>query len=283
MRSSTAPSRDSTPLPTLPVFPRVCGTHLTSLMNPPQHQVEDFLAAAETPDQLEAREPNELRSGLLHEVQPAGALEGQQSNDRRSDHRNPESEYERPSIEIQRGNGGQIQGEHRRFGSSREGGGAAGRRGGFGAAWLVVATFVHEVWLGLQHANILLNPLCQRLDRGYGIALVRTPEFRETFSGDSKWRGWMLACCLYGFQRMGAWCVRYVSTIEMSSNVEGYPLRKLLSEATKNAKTTRCLRREVLVFAAMSARKRSSAGNRRVTHPPRPVIPISVRCGVEPC
>jgi len=25
----------------------------------------------------------------------------------------------------------------------------------------------------LQHANILLNPLCQRLDRSYGVALVR--------------------------------------------------------------------------------------------------------------
>lgn len=33
-------------------------------------------------------------------------------------------------------------------------------------------TFVHEVWLLLQHANILLNPLCQRLDRSYGVALV---------------------------------------------------------------------------------------------------------------
>lgn len=46
-----------------------------------------------------------------------------------------------------------------------------GRR--FGPAWLVVATFVHEVWLLLQHANILLNPLCQRLDRSYGVGLVR--------------------------------------------------------------------------------------------------------------
>lgn len=49
-----------------------------------------------------------------------------------------------------------------------------GRR--FGPAWLVVATFVHEVWLLLQHANILLNPLCQRLDRTYGVALVSQRE-----------------------------------------------------------------------------------------------------------
>ncbi|CAM9535527.1 unnamed protein product, partial [Hapterophycus canaliculatus] len=39
--------------------------------------------------------------------------------------------------------------------------------------WLAVTTFVHEVWLLLQHANILLNPLCQRLDRSYGVALLR--------------------------------------------------------------------------------------------------------------
>lgn len=55
--------------------------------------------------------------------------------------------------------------------SWRWGGRDDGRR--FGPAWLAVATFVHEVWLLLQHANILLNPLCQRLDRSYGVALVR--------------------------------------------------------------------------------------------------------------
>lgn len=49
--------------------------------------------------------------------------------------------------------------------------GRDGRR--FGPAWLAVVTFVHEVWLLLQHANILMNPLCQRLDRSYGVALVR--------------------------------------------------------------------------------------------------------------
>eukprot|EP00752_Nemacystus_decipiens_P001332 g1322.t1 len=49
--------------------------------------------------------------------------------------------------------------------------GRDGRR--FGPAWLAVMTFVHEVWLLLQHANILLNPLCQRLDRSYGVALLK--------------------------------------------------------------------------------------------------------------
>ena len=33
------------------------------------------------------------------------------------------------------------------------------------------ALLAHEIWICLQHANILLNPLCQRLDRNYGIAL----------------------------------------------------------------------------------------------------------------
>jgi hypothetical protein len=33
--------------------------------------------------------------------------------------------------------------------------------------------FVHEVWVMLQHLNVLCNPLCQRLDRRYGIALLK--------------------------------------------------------------------------------------------------------------
>lgn len=63
------------------------------------------------------------------------------------------------------------------FGGDDDGSGDNGRGDrregkGNGTAWLVVATFAHETWVFLQHANILLNPLCQRLDRGYGIALV---------------------------------------------------------------------------------------------------------------
>ena len=38
---------------------------------------------------------------------------------------------------------------------------------------LVLFLLVHETWIFLQHANILLNPLCQRLDRNYGIALLK--------------------------------------------------------------------------------------------------------------
>lgn len=40
------------------------------------------------------------------------------------------------------------------------------------SAWFTVGVFVHEVWVLLQHANILVNPLCQKLDRNYGVALV---------------------------------------------------------------------------------------------------------------
>jgi hypothetical protein len=39
-------------------------------------------------------------------------------------------------------------------------------------SWVHVL-FVHEVWIMLQHLNVLCNPLCQRLDRRYGIALLK--------------------------------------------------------------------------------------------------------------
>ncbi|CAM9724028.1 unnamed protein product, partial [Choristocarpus tenellus] len=39
--------------------------------------------------------------------------------------------------------------------------------------WLIVGIFIHELWVCLQHANVLLNPFCQRLDRNYGIALLK--------------------------------------------------------------------------------------------------------------
>jgi hypothetical protein len=40
------------------------------------------------------------------------------------------------------------------------------------ASWVHVL-FVHEVWIMLQHLNVLCNPFCQRLDRRYGIALLK--------------------------------------------------------------------------------------------------------------
>ena len=41
----------------------------------------------------------------------------------------------------------------------------------FSLCFIILA--VHELWIGLQHANVLINPLCQRLDRNYGIALLK--------------------------------------------------------------------------------------------------------------
>ena len=35
------------------------------------------------------------------------------------------------------------------------------------------ALLFHEVWICLQHGNVLFNPLCQRLDRNYGISLFK--------------------------------------------------------------------------------------------------------------
>ncbi|KAG5175105.1 hypothetical protein JKP88DRAFT_203862 [Tribonema minus] len=42
---------------------------------------------------------------------------------------------------------------------------------------LVALLLVHEVWVMLQHLNVLLNPLCQRLDRGYGISLLKKRQY----------------------------------------------------------------------------------------------------------
>jgi hypothetical protein len=61
-------------------------------------------------------------------------------------------------------------------------------------SWWATALLFHEYWVYLQHSNVLANPLCQRLDRQYGIALLRSNQHwaiagtlsaywcRETFS-----------------------------------------------------------------------------------------------------
>jgi hypothetical protein len=43
----------------------------------------------------------------------------------------------------------------------------------FPTHWLASLLLCHEYWVYLQHLNVLANPLCQRLDRQYGIALLR--------------------------------------------------------------------------------------------------------------
>ena len=40
-------------------------------------------------------------------------------------------------------------------------------------AEVAILLLLHEVWVTLQHGNVLLNPFCQRLDRQYGIAMLR--------------------------------------------------------------------------------------------------------------
>lgn len=127
----------------------------------PQHQVQDFVDAER--QQLEGRQVDDQRGGINQpgaEKRPGvvsgpTAVEAEQANQLRrlaedeGDSRRPREEEEEDS-----------------WGWGRD-------RRRFGPAWLAVATFVHEVWLLLQHANILLNPCCQRLDRSYGVALVR--------------------------------------------------------------------------------------------------------------
>ena len=40
--------------------------------------------------------------------------------------------------------------------------------------WLRSMLLLHEYWVYLQHTNVLANPYCQRLDRQYGIALLKS-------------------------------------------------------------------------------------------------------------
>jgi hypothetical protein len=47
------------------------------------------------------------------------------------------------------------------------------KSGGDRVGWVLWALVVHEVWVLMQHGNVLLNPYLQRLDRDYGIALLR--------------------------------------------------------------------------------------------------------------
>jgi hypothetical protein len=39
---------------------------------------------------------------------------------------------------------------------------------------LKILLLLHEYWVYLQHSNVLANPFCQRLDRQYGIALLKS-------------------------------------------------------------------------------------------------------------
>ena len=106
------------------------------------------------------------------ESKPTVSVEEKESNHQGDANRDPESNDAGPAIEFQRGEGDRERGEKSGSGGSSKDGEWGGADRGFRPAWLVVLTFVHEAWLCLQHANVLLNPLCQRLDRGYGVALV---------------------------------------------------------------------------------------------------------------
>ena len=45
------------------------------------------------------------------------------------------------------------------------------------AVQAMLALLLHEAWVTLQHGNVLLNPFCQRLDRRYGISMLRKGRF----------------------------------------------------------------------------------------------------------
>ncbi|CAM9871186.1 unnamed protein product [Ectocarpus fasciculatus] len=135
---------------------------LTSKLESLTHQVEGFVDAGreEGPAGPSAAQVDDQRGGTVRHT----------AADTRA---GLESDFDDSSIDGE----GEKQQEDR---NGEEGGSSGGGTWGwardgrqFGPAWLAVATFVHEVWLLLQHANILLNPLCQRLDRSYGVALLR--------------------------------------------------------------------------------------------------------------
>lgn len=137
-----------------------------------QHEVEVFLEAARE-DQQQPEEP-ELGSSPEKEAgSPIVSVEEEQAHHQGDANRDTESNDAGATIGSQRGEGDQASGEKPRGGGSSEGGEWIGADRGFRPAWLIILTLVHEAWLCLQHANVLLNPLCQRLDRGYGVALVR--------------------------------------------------------------------------------------------------------------
>lgn len=104
---------------------------------------------------------------------PTVSVGDKKNDDQGEPTRDPEPDGAGSTIEIRRGGGDREGGEKPGSNGSGENGWWGGGEREFRPAWLVVVTFVHEAWLCLQHANVLLNPLCQRLDRGYGIALVR--------------------------------------------------------------------------------------------------------------
>lgn len=137
-----------------------------------QHEVEVFLDAARE-DQQQLEEP-EVRSSPEKEAGSRTVSVEEEQTDHQGDaKRDSESNDAGSTIELQRGEGDRAREEKPTSGGNSEGGEWGGADRGFRPAWWVVLTFVHEAWLCLQHANVLLNPLCQRLDRGYGIALVR--------------------------------------------------------------------------------------------------------------
>lgn len=114
-----------------------------------QHQVEQLLPLSDE-EQFQPEEDHPLKS-----AENRGRTEGEQpATTRRT--QSQDTAGERP--------GSRETGE----------GFASGDRGGEDgdglewSAWFAVGIFVHEVWVLLQHANILLNPLCQRLDRNSG-------------------------------------------------------------------------------------------------------------------
>lgn len=144
-----------------------------TVRNNPQHQVEGFIDIAGKPKEGSGSTAQSF-AGVEEERADQGAARRDTAEPDKERENVDDEKQQLQQLESEEGREEEDEDEKEDRGSSDDGSWGWGRDGRrFGPAWLAVATFVHEVWLLLQHANILLNPLCQRLDRSYGVALVR--------------------------------------------------------------------------------------------------------------
>jgi hypothetical protein len=95
--------------------------------------------------------------------------------------------------------------------------------------WIPTLLICHEYWIYLQHSNVWSNPLCQRLDRQYGIALLRENQHwaiagtlsaywcRESLS--------MFLCLCYNPRRSPTWTSYVIVYSLIYHTIKSYGIR----------------------------------------------------------
>jgi hypothetical protein len=97
------------------------------------------------------------------------------------------------------------------------------------SATLASILLAHEYWVYLQHTNVLANPLCQRLDRRYGIALLRSNKH------------WAIAGTLSAY-----WCRENLSMFLCLPFVSGYTRHLVLYSLVYHTIKSRGIRQDAL-------------------------------------